>query len=109
MAASAPDPTAPTNSSDSTHSTHSQGEPAEAPLDVVTIGRIGVDVYPHQIGVGLEDVETFGKFLGGSATNVAVAASRLGHRAAVISRTGDDPLAGSSTPACATSAWRTAG
>ena len=62
------------------------------PFDVVTIGRIGVDVYPHQIGVGLEEVETFGKFLGGSATNVAVAAARLGHRSAVISRTGDDPF-----------------
>lgn len=62
------------------------------PPDVVTIGRIGVDIYPHQIGVGLEDVETFGKFLGGSATNVAVAAARLGHRTAVISRTGDDPF-----------------
>lgn len=60
--------------------------------EVVTIGRIGIDVYPHQIGVGLEDVQTFGKFLGGSATNVAVAAARLGHRSAVISRTGDDPF-----------------
>lgn len=62
------------------------------PFDLVTIGRIGVDVYPHQIGVGLEHVETFGKFLGGSPTNVAVAAARLGHRSAVISRTGDDPF-----------------
>ncbi|WP_084343287.1 5-dehydro-2-deoxygluconokinase [Piscicoccus intestinalis] len=66
--------------------------PRDQHVDVVTIGRIGVDVYPHQIGVGLEEVETFGKFLGGSATNVAVAASRLGHSAAVISRTGDDPF-----------------
>ncbi len=69
----------------------SRAASAEA-FDVVTIGRIGVDVYPHQIGVGLEEVETFGKFLGGSATNVAVAAARLGHRTAVISRTGDDPF-----------------
>ncbi len=59
-------------------------------FDVLTIGRIGVDVYPLQIGVGLEDVSTFGKYLGGSATNVAVAAARLGRRTAVISRTGDD-------------------
>lgn len=66
---------------------------AEAtPFDVVTIGRVGVDVYPLQVGVGLEDVETFGKFVGGSATNVAVAAARHGLAAAVITRTGDDPL-----------------
>jgi len=60
--------------------------------DLITMGRVGVDIYPEQIGVGLEDVSSFGKFLGGSATNVAVAASRLGHRSAVITRTGDDPF-----------------
>lgn len=60
--------------------------------ELMTIGRMGVDVYPHQIGVGLEDVETFGKFLGGSAANVTVAAARLGHNAGIISRTGDDPF-----------------
>ena len=61
-------------------------------LDVLTMGRVGVDVYPHQVGVRLEDVTTFGKYLGGSATNVAVAAARLGRRAAVITRTGADPF-----------------
>ncbi len=66
--------------------------PRAQPLDVVTIGRIGVDIYPLQIGVGLDQVETFGKFLGGSATNVAVAAARLGRTSAVISRTGTDPF-----------------
>jgi 5-dehydro-2-deoxygluconokinase len=60
--------------------------------DVLTIGRVGVDIYPLQSGVGLADVQTFGKFLGGSATNVAVAAARHGLRAAVITRTGDDPF-----------------
>ncbi|NUS84790.1 MAG: 5-dehydro-2-deoxygluconokinase [Streptomyces sp.] len=62
------------------------------PYDLITMGRIGVDIYPLQIGVPLPQVETFGKFLGGSATNVAVAASRLGRRTAVISRTGADPF-----------------
>lgn len=62
------------------------------PYDVLAIGRSGVDVYPLQVGVGLEDVETFGKFLGGSAANVAVAAARLGNRTALISGAGDDPF-----------------
>jgi 5-dehydro-2-deoxygluconokinase len=62
------------------------------PFDVIAIGRSGVDVYPLQTGVGLEDVESFGKFLGGSAANVAVAAARLGNRTALISGTGDDPF-----------------
>ncbi|BBY76369.1 5-dehydro-2-deoxygluconokinase [Mycolicibacterium parafortuitum] len=62
------------------------------PYDVLAIGRCGVDVYPLQVGVGLEEVQTFGKFLGGSAANVAVAAARLGNRAALISGVGDDPF-----------------
>ena len=56
------------------------------------MGRIGVDVYPLQIGVSLREVQTFGKYLGGSATNVAVAAARHGRQSAVISRTGQDPF-----------------
>jgi 5-dehydro-2-deoxygluconokinase len=62
------------------------------PHDVLAVGRCGVDVYPLQVGVGLEDVETFGKFLGGSAANVAVAAARLGNRSALISGVGADPF-----------------
>ncbi len=65
---------------------------ATLPPQVLTMGRIGVDVYPLQIGVSLREVETFGKYLGGSATNVAVAAARHGRRSAVITRTGADPF-----------------
>ncbi|WOP19230.1 5-dehydro-2-deoxygluconokinase [Raineyella sp. LH-20] len=60
--------------------------------DVLTIGRSGVDIYPLQIGVGLEEVTSFGKFVGGSPTNVAVAAARMGHSSAVITEVGDDPF-----------------
>ena len=60
--------------------------------DVVCIGRVGVDIYPTQIGVPLEDVTSFGKFLGGSATNVSVAVARYGHRSAIITKTGNDPF-----------------
>ena len=61
-------------------------------FDVLTMGRIGVDVYPLQVGVSLREVETFGKYLGGSPSNVAVAAARYGRRSAVITRTGQDPF-----------------
>ena len=61
-------------------------------FDILTIGRSGVDIYPLQTGVGLEDVTTFGKFLGGSPTNVAVAAARMGERTAVVTGVGDDPF-----------------
>ncbi len=62
------------------------------PFEVLTIGRVGVDVYPLQTGVGLAEVTSFGKYLGGSPTNVAVAASRYGHSSAVITKTGRDPF-----------------
>jgi 5-dehydro-2-deoxygluconokinase len=61
-------------------------------FDVITMGRVSVDLYPEQVDVALEDVRTFQKSLGGSATNVAVAAARLGARSAVITKVGDDPF-----------------
>jgi len=61
-------------------------------FDVITMGRIGVDVYPLQTGVSLRYVTSFGKYLGGSSSNVAVAAARYGHKVATITRTGNDPF-----------------
>jgi 5-dehydro-2-deoxygluconokinase len=60
--------------------------------DLITMGRVGVDLYPEQIGVPLAEVQTFAKSLGGSPTNVAVAAARLGARTAVVTKVGDDPF-----------------
>lgn len=59
-------------------------------FEVVTMGRVGVDLYPLQDNVGLEDVQTFSKSVGGSAGNVAIAAAKHGRRTALISRTGPD-------------------
>jgi 5-dehydro-2-deoxygluconokinase len=64
-------------------------EPARE-LDIVCMGRAAVDLYGEQIGARLEDVQTFAKYLGGSPTNTAVGASRLGLRAGLISRVGDE-------------------
>jgi 5-dehydro-2-deoxygluconokinase len=58
--------------------------------EVLTIGRVSVDLYPEQIGVPLAQVRTFRKMLGGSPTNVAVAAARLGRRSAVVTKVGTD-------------------
>jgi 5-dehydro-2-deoxygluconokinase len=62
------------------------------PFDVITVGRVSVDLYPEQIDVPLPEVATFSKSLGGSPTNVAVAAARLGTHATVITKVGDDPF-----------------
>jgi 5-dehydro-2-deoxygluconokinase len=70
------------------------GQPAahDTPRDLITMGRAGVDLYPLETGVSLAQVTRFGKYLGGSPTNVAVAAARLGRKVAVITRTGADPF-----------------
>jgi len=60
------------------------------PIEVLTVGRVGVDLYPEQSGVPLSQVSTFAKFLGGTATNVAVGAARLGRRSAVLTKVGPD-------------------
>ncbi len=61
-------------------------------LEVLTMGRVGVDVYPQHIGVPLEQVTSFNRYLGGSAANVAVAAARHGRRSALVTAVGDDPF-----------------
>jgi 5-dehydro-2-deoxygluconokinase len=60
------------------------------PIEVLTVGRVGVDLYPEQSGVPLPQVATFAKSLGGTATNVAVGAARLGRSAAVLTKVGPD-------------------
>ncbi len=70
----------------------SSAQSPSSTLEVLTFGRSGVDIYPQQIGVGLEDVTSFGKYLGGTTANVAVAAARLGRRTGIITGVGNDPF-----------------
>ena len=59
-------------------------------LDLLSIGRVSVDLYAEQPGVSMTEVSTFRKSVGGTATNVAVAAARFGHHVAAATRVGDD-------------------
>lgn len=77
-------------SSDDVAQPQSARAAASAPHDLLAFGRLGVDIYPLQDGVGLEDVTTFGKYLGGTAANVSVAAARYGHDSALVAGVGDD-------------------
>ena len=60
--------------------------------DVLTVGRISVDLYAQEIGASFLDPQTFTKSVGGSPTNVAIAAARLGHHAAVATKVGSEKL-----------------
>jgi len=57
--------------------------------DLITVGRVSVDLYPHQQGP-MSGVETLQKSIGGTATNVAVATARLGHQVMLVTKVGDD-------------------
>jgi 5-dehydro-2-deoxygluconokinase len=61
-------------------------------LELLTVGRISIDLYCDQIGAGWHAARSFSKAVGGSATNVAIATARLGHAAAVFTKVGDDPF-----------------
>lgn len=62
------------------------------PLDLVAIGRVSVDLYGQQLGSRLEDIATFAKGVGGCPANVAIGAARLGLKAALITRVGDEAM-----------------
>ncbi len=59
-------------------------------LEVLTLGRVSVDLYAEQVGEPMRNVTTFRKSIGGTATNVAVAAARLGRKVALCTKVGDD-------------------
>jgi 5-dehydro-2-deoxygluconokinase len=61
-------------------------------LDVITMGRCSVDLYGQQIGSRLEDVTSFAKSVGGSPTNIAIGTARLGLKAGLITRVGDEQM-----------------
>ena len=61
-------------------------------LDLITIGRSSVDLYGSQIGGRLEDMRSFQKYIGGSPTNIAAGAARLGLKSAVITRVGNEHM-----------------
>ncbi|KEO55412.1 bifunctional 5-dehydro-2-deoxygluconokinase/5-dehydro-2-deoxyphosphogluconate aldolase [Thioclava pacifica] len=61
-------------------------------LDVITIGRAGVDLYGAQIGGRLEDMGSFEKYIGGSPTNIACGTARLGLKSGLITRVGDEHM-----------------
>jgi 5-dehydro-2-deoxygluconokinase len=64
----------------------------DRPLDLICIGRAGVDIYAEQIGSRLEDVQTFAKYLGGSSANVAAGTARQGLKSAMLTRVGDEHM-----------------
>ena len=64
----------------------------EKVLDLICLGRAGVDFYAQQVGSRLEDVASFSKYIGGSSTNIACCSARMGLRTALITRVGNEQM-----------------
>ena len=61
-------------------------------LDLICIGRTCVDLYAEQEGAKLEDVQSFRKYVGGSAANIALNTARLGVKSAMLTRVGEEQM-----------------
>src|SRR5438093_12053087 len=60
--------------------------------DLITMGRSSIDLYASQVGAPFVDIKSFAAYVGGSPTNIAVGARRLGLRSAVLTAVGEDPV-----------------
>ncbi len=65
---------------------------SERQLDIICLGRSSVDLYGEQVGGSLEDMQSFAKYVGGCATNIAIGAARLGLKSGLITRVGDEQM-----------------
>lgn len=63
-----------------------------ATYDLISMGRSSIDLYANDVGAAFIDIKSFAAYVGGSPTNIASGASRLGLRTAVLTAVGDDPV-----------------
>ena len=61
-------------------------------FDLVTMGRSSIDLYANEVGAPFVEIKSFAAYVGGSPTNIAVGARRLGLRTAVVTAVGEDPV-----------------
>jgi 5-dehydro-2-deoxygluconokinase len=66
--------------------------PEPEKLDLITMGRSSIDLYANEVGAPFVDIKSFAAYVGGSPTNIAVGARRLGLKAAVLTAVGEDPV-----------------
>ena len=61
-------------------------------IDIISIGEVLIDFIGHEVNTSINRTKDFHRFLGGSPTNVAVNASRLGLNAVLVASCGQDGL-----------------
>jgi 5-dehydro-2-deoxygluconokinase len=65
---------------------------APSQFDLITMGRSSIDLYANEVGAFV-DIKSFAAYVGGSPTNIAVGARRLGLQVALLTAVGNDPVA----------------
>src|SRR4051812_6559189 len=60
--------------------------------DLITMGRSSIDLYSNDVGAPFVNIKSFAAYVGGSPTNIAVGARRLGLKTAVLTAVGEDPV-----------------
>ncbi len=61
-------------------------------VDLITVGRVNMDLYSRDIGADFADITSFDAAVGGSPSNIAIAAARLGVSTLAFTAVGDDPV-----------------
>lgn len=61
-------------------------------LDLLCMGRSSIDLYSKDLGAPFEEITQFAAYVGGSPTNIAVGARRLGLNSGILTAVGDDPV-----------------
>ena len=61
-------------------------------IDIISIGEVLIDFIGHEVNTSINRTKDYHRFLGGSPTNVAVNASRLGLNAVLVASCGQDGL-----------------
>lgn len=61
-------------------------------FDLITMGRSSIDLYANDVGAPFEKITSFAAYVGGSPTNIAVGAKRLGLEVALLSAVGQDKV-----------------
>ena len=61
-------------------------------VDLITAGRVSLDLFARDIGAEFHDITAFETGVGGSPVNIAIGASRLGLTSIAFTAVGDDPV-----------------
>jgi len=67
-----------------------QTEPEQ--FELITMGRSSIDLYSNDVGKPFTEISSFAAYVGGSPTNIAVGAQRLGVKTALLTAVGEDPV-----------------